>query len=234
MTLTTHILIRSNRLLIRVYSERFLNAEGLNSSTLVNVMDQIDKMNKQIEAIANKQRGFPLQCVNEKLTPAMRKAIELIRQLASLHDQQLPQTDELGLNLGKTALFRKFRRELDRITKEVGDSQSMAFQFDLLKDVYKKRIVRVGKFVFNKKSKIVFDMDSSGSITFELIFPFEDTELPFGNVTSEYFDVASNCVSLADLPEFFSAQRPMVRAPVDPPNTHPTTSDKPAEQTTPA
>ena len=123
----------------------------------------------------------------------MLKGIELIRHLASLYAEQLPQTDAHGLRLGKIKMFGKFESEIERIAQDANESQTAAFQFDLITDVYKKQIVRMGKFVFHKKSKIVFDLRSTGTVNFEIVIPFEDTELKAGK----------DCVSTADLPEFF-------------------------------
>ena len=127
----------------------------------------------------------------------MKRGNELIGNLKSLSNQQFPQEDEFALKLGKRAVLTKLENEIDRITNDLTDSQTMAFQRELMPDVYEKRIARMGKFVFYPKSKAVFNLTSFGVVTYEMIFPFEDTALQAGK----------DCVSTADLPEFFVTER---------------------------
>lgn len=148
-----------------------------------------------MKRIADAERSLVDKCLRKKLIAPMKNCIELIRHLASLRDERLPQVDERSLNVGMRAMFQKLEIELDRIATEMTDSQTMAFQFDLIGDVYQKRIVQMREFVFHKKSKVVFDMNSSGTISFDIILPFKDTEQkdvrwPF-------------CVSYFQLPDFF-------------------------------
>lgn len=170
--------------------------------------------------IADAERRLIYKCLYKKFTTPIKNFNELLQHLASLHNGQLPQTDDQSLRLGKGAVFRMFRRELDRIANNLTDSQATAFQFDLITDVYEKDIVEMGKFVFNAKSKVVFDPSSSGSVIFEVILPFEDKDLK---------DVRwPNCVFYFDLPHFF---HPNLHAAKSSQSTTTPVSDEPTEPT---
>lgn len=181
--------------MVRLYSERFLNSEGLNSSALVKDLEAVNKTINQIVTIRRTEYGPLDECLREKFFNPIWSASQLIGHLVSLHDEQLPQTG-FNLRLSKKAIFRMFSEELEQIAGNLTDSQAMAFKFDLIDDVYKKRIARIGKFVFHPKSKVVFDLSSTGTLHFEYVLPFEDTEIK----------TFENCVSLADLPDFFDKQ----------------------------
>ena len=160
-------------------------------------------MIQQITRIYAGQGEVVKPCLDENVIPKMKRGADLIKHLASLQAEQLPQTDEHDLKLGKVAVLAKLESEIDRLSKEVTDSQTMAFHSELMPDVYKKRIVRMSKFVFHNKSKIVFDLNSEGVVNFNVIFPFQDTALQAGK----------DCVSKASLPEFFATQGKIVKAP---------------------
>lgn len=181
--------------MLRLYSERFLNSKDLHSSALVKELEAINKTIEQINVIRKREYVSVDDCLKDKFLKPMRSTTELIGNLASLQAERLPQTDN-HLRLGKNEVFRMFSRELDRIADNLTDSQAMAFKFDLINDVYKKRIARMGKFVFHPKSKVIFDLSSNGTVNFEYVLPFEDTEM----------NTFENCVSLADLPDFFDKQ----------------------------
>ena len=179
--------------MLGIYSERFLNSKDLNHNSFKTQLKEFDEKLSRMFAIVKAENGFIESCLDEKYIKPMKNGIDLIRHLASLYTEQLPQTDERALKLGKSTMFQMFQSEIDRMAKEMTDSQTMAFHFDLINEAYRKPIVRMGKFVFHKKSKVIFDLSSYGVVNFEIIFPFEDTELQAGK----------DCVSTADLPQFF-------------------------------
>lgn len=200
---TNLVLFHSNDVLIRVYSEQFLNSKDLDHKSFKRQLKEVNQKIARMEKFAYWESSSVKRCLEEKSIQTMKNGGGLIVHLASLYNEQLPQTNFRNLSLGKDNVFRLFKSEIDRIAKKLTNSQKMAFRFDQINEVYKKPIVRVGKFVFHQKSKVVFDSSSFGTLHFEIIFPFEDTEL----------QARKDCVSTADLPRFFRNPKPAVTRP---------------------
>lgn len=197
--LTLFSLSHSNNLMIRLYSDRFLNSKDANFSTLSSHLHNTNELIQKIEAIKKKESPYRAgSCLDGNFLRPMKRGFELIRHLASLYVGEFPQTDEQALNLGKGPAFKRLESEMAQMADNLTDSQTMAFQYDLFHEVYKKRIIQMDKFVFHKKSKLIYDLSSHGVVNYDIIFPFEDTKLRAGK----------KCVSLADLPEFFASRKP--------------------------
>lgn len=140
-------------------------------------------------------------CLQSSFLKPIQRSINLVQNLYSLYYGELPQLDDdfdddFALNIGKENIVRKFKREIEEMGKNVTDGQTMAFYSQLITDSYKQEIVKMNKFVFHRKSRIVFDLSSYGSIGFSIIFPFEDLNEP----------AEKDCVALESLPKFFTSK----------------------------
>lgn len=137
-------------------------------------------------------------CLKAKFIAPMKRGEELIDNLAPFYGGQLPKYDEQALKLGKSEMLKMLEREIARMDNNLKNSQTMAFRSELIADWYGEQIAKMGKFVFNGKSKLFLDVSSDGRVNFEIIFPFEDTDLQTGK----------GCVSSTDLPYFFRKNSP--------------------------
>ena len=176
--------------MIRVYSETFLNSKDLDSSVLDEMRNDLVIMSEKIKKIAKLERDSVARCLGAKLIPPMEEFTELIRDLASLQADHLPERSELS------EMFKKFKGEMARMSNNLTKSQTIAFQHELISDLYRKPIVKMGKFVFHRKSELFYDLRSNGTVNFEIIFPFEDSNL----------QAEKDCVSLDSLPKFYKSK----------------------------
>lgn len=168
----------------------------MNSSVLAEERKKIVIMGKKLKKIIDDEHIYVKYCLREDFMKPIKKGTELIGHLESLFSGQLPQKDEPVLRLGKGEMFKKFEGEITRLVKT--DSQTMAFRQESITNLYQKRIVKMGKFVLHRKSKLFYDLSSTGTVNFELILPFQDTDLQAGN----------DCASSTDLPHFFREHSP--------------------------
>ena len=183
----------SNQQVLRLYSERLLNSNRKISDELINMLTEIKKLGASLNSIIQEEYSRVSECLKDNFRSPLERSKNLIGHLHDLYLNMLPQSKNYYLEIDKKEMFKKFETVANSASTHLTDSQTMAFQDEFLTDIYRKPIVQMGKFVFHRKSRIFFDPSSTGTVNFEIVFPFQDTDAK----------EKKDCVSLDSLPRFF-------------------------------
>ena len=181
----------SNKLVVRVYSERFMN--DFNRTALEAERDQLvdwlDKLNQWID----NRLGFYLgNCIRKEFSERVQRANLLLYGLVPLFYHRFnnhPRTYKPN----KEQLFGQLESAIDQLGTVVESWQTVAFHDLPLDDVYGWRISSLPRFDFTRKSRVTYDYESYLTMHYQIAFP----------LNSEKFNRSEECLTAAKLPPFF-------------------------------
>ena len=178
----------SNQLVVRIYSERFLNDAQLDEAKLDAENDQINKWIDELQKL--KLRGDISSCIDKKFIGQMRKISPFFEELKPYFKHRLPGSDDQFIY--DQVWFQSLLEDIKYMRSSVGYTMAFVKEFDT--DVFRKPIKTRPKFEFVPYSKIIYDFKSYLIRRFKIAYPFNNPAL----------DDSKPCLKAADLSPFYS------------------------------
>lgn len=169
-----------NNIIVRIYSENFVNNEKLQG---------IDSYGTRFHQLKGIMVTFTRNVKKDKaeefklLLTIFDKGLNFIKKLLIFHNNSI---QPVTMKLEDFKLFIESLKTDEKI-------QTFAFKNDQISKSYLRKIVKIDRFIFNKKSDTYYDFESNGTIEYSINLPFENKE-----------HKSSPCIQGDLLPPFFS------------------------------
>lgn len=176
-----------------IYSEHYLNGPEFN--TIQSEREYLNLIWDRVDRVRSRTNESDLMRFEEIMQGVKGRPETLINYMLPFQKNQFQPYDMYGLMPNKQAQMETLRQLLRDL--DVEGQQTLAFEGDLVEEIYHQPIVGRPKFTFNRASQKIYDVESYVTMKYQIVLPF----------ANKLYNYSEPCVPAEKLPKFFSSKR---------------------------